>query len=468
MPRLAGAILTAVALVPWLACIDSQPYRCSDDDDCVSVAGPGVCEASFYCSYDDEECDSGRRYSDLAGPFAEQCTEPEAGTGPGTSGGVTSDGTGDSGETSEATTATTGDDASTGETGDVPSGMPRWEHVFMGSGGGNDTFKGVLLLEDGDLLVVGNETGLTSDAAFVRFTPDGDVVEHALYDVGQAFDQVLSLVDRGGGEVWVCGRGDPAAQQPRAWVAAIDPNDLSAPLIEATLDHDTCMAIGVLDDATLVAAGQNYKAGTWTYEFSPTSPDTGTTTSQTLGSTDTWAVARSREPGELFLGGFVGGTGAVRRYADGALGPDLFTSDGPGRVQGLALEAERMVAGGYESEGSLATPWVTARAYDGAEHWTWRPDTTDPMGAEIEAVAIDAAGNSILVGFGGAPSRQRWIVKLDPSGLERWSVRLPLHTEGGYDIARDVVVLPDQDLVVVGELRNADGTFDAWIGRLAP
>ena len=113
------AILGAAA-IPW-GCSLSNTFNCQADDQC----NGGTCEAEGYCAFPDEECSSGRRYGDLAGPLSGKCvpvggtdTDPTttaapSGSGSGSassSGEATSGGTG---MTSPLTTLTPPDDSST-------------------------------------------------------------------------------------------------------------------------------------------------------------------------------------------------------------------------------------------------------------------------------------------------------------------------------------------------------------------
>jgi hypothetical protein len=70
--------LCIVALVA--SCYRLGAYACENDDNCIDGAKRGVCEATNYCGYPDEECASGRRYDDLAGDgLAGECVMPGAG-----------------------------------------------------------------------------------------------------------------------------------------------------------------------------------------------------------------------------------------------------------------------------------------------------------------------------------------------------------------------------------------------------
>jgi hypothetical protein len=67
-------------LCPLLAlvasgCIPVDAFECSGNDGCVRNGVQGHCEAEGVCSYEDEECDSSRRYSPNAGALANRCVE---------------------------------------------------------------------------------------------------------------------------------------------------------------------------------------------------------------------------------------------------------------------------------------------------------------------------------------------------------------------------------------------------------
>jgi hypothetical protein len=65
----------AAAAIPLSSCLRSTQYQCNSATECARTGGPGYCEATGYCSFDDTTCDSGRRYGDLSGPFAGQCVD---------------------------------------------------------------------------------------------------------------------------------------------------------------------------------------------------------------------------------------------------------------------------------------------------------------------------------------------------------------------------------------------------------
>lgn len=112
------------------ACTESGAFVCSGDDSCGSG---GICEADGWCSFADEECNSGRRYGSESGAQSGQCVvSMDMGT---SSGGVVT--TGAHGETS-STDAPTSSPPSSGSTSGATSDAATGEDESS-SGGGIDT-----------------------------------------------------------------------------------------------------------------------------------------------------------------------------------------------------------------------------------------------------------------------------------------------------------------------------------------
>ena len=124
--RIAGSI-SALALSGGLAagsCGGSDVFACVSDAQCVEGGAAGYCEVDGYCSFDDDTCDSGRRYGEHAlSGTANTCvpvgspTTSVGSTGPGPTTGETTTqppgdttglpvGTTDGGSTGPACTAT--------------------------------------------------------------------------------------------------------------------------------------------------------------------------------------------------------------------------------------------------------------------------------------------------------------------------------------------------------------------------
>jgi uncharacterized protein YuzE len=71
----ASRLVTSVALIAASGCADlPDAFTCTDVSQCSDQGLAGYCEPSGYCSFDDEACDSGRRYGSYAREdLAEAC-----------------------------------------------------------------------------------------------------------------------------------------------------------------------------------------------------------------------------------------------------------------------------------------------------------------------------------------------------------------------------------------------------------
>ncbi len=86
MRRLGVIAVVTVAAAGW-SCRLEQSFRCEVDDNCAEELGNGICEPSGYCSFDDPECDSGRRYGKYAAQeLAGVCVSADASASSSTTG----------------------------------------------------------------------------------------------------------------------------------------------------------------------------------------------------------------------------------------------------------------------------------------------------------------------------------------------------------------------------------------------
>ena len=132
--------LALVVIVPLGSCIELGVYRCDGPEAC----GEGTCEANGYCSYIDEECPSGRRYSELAGEgLADDCVDAND----------------------------SGTEDSSGDDGTPQSGDVVWEATIAGADHFRDLAWGVVFLGSGDVVVGGVEgtAAAANDMLLARF-----------------------------------------------------------------------------------------------------------------------------------------------------------------------------------------------------------------------------------------------------------------------------------------------------------
>lgn len=477
------------------ACVDLQAFTCSDDAQCTS-GGEGVCEDTGHCSYPDAECDSGRRYGDLAGAgLSGQCTTMAAGTS-GSGGGTSSDGgssTTPALETSSSSDGTSEDtvtplpvcgdgvvegDEECDELDDVDgdgcntdcvrSGSPRWSVVVASDGGGSDRLFGLTQLASGDLVAAGHIQAATRDVLVMRFTVDGREVQRVVHDVEGGLDEAEAVAQGGLGALYVCGRATVGGVT-RPWVGSWDAQLDGSPVLEGALPASlsgNCHDIAYTDSIDVVAVGGT--GGTaWSYTFPDDDIAGGEETVVSLAGANRLKEVVRAPDASIYVAGQLGDRGVVHRPPSALdLGPALVETPEVVELQSMVVTDDTIFVGGLLREvPGVDDFWVVAYELDGAERWRYAPDL--PAIDEVEDIAVDGAGNVYAIGHRVSEDPDRWVGKLDPAGELVWE-RSDYPGSEGDDRGRSIEVLDDGDLVVVAEVIDAGGELDGWIARLAP
>lgn len=463
-------------------CVDLGPYRCDELDDCRRGEVVGVCEPTGYCSYPDEDCPSGRRYSDLAGALADDCVAQDS-TGTTSTGGTTSsassstdggtiparcgDGNVDPGEACDDENEIDGD--SCNRDCFLPR-VPDWEDVVPGGVDEHEELRGVALLPSGDIVATGNAVVAGDrEGLVVHWDPQGQWVTStyvALSPVGVE-DFVDAVALRNGGSLILAGRAqfDGAG----AWLAYYDIVDhaLVEPVVPLAYVPPDAV---VHDDVGVVVVGGSYhEARSWaqTFNFELT-PQGEPFAEQTSGQDDgLYGVDTDFTATRRLAAAQREGRAALLQLDPGAFTP-LWLHDRTSRAQDLVIGHGRIVVGGHESGEASVAAMLQVFALDMTPQWSWSFDLTPTeVGDEVEAVAMDPAGNVIAVGFVGLAAQDARVWTFAPDGAPAWSWGWvdPLP---GDDAARDIAVDDEGGFVVVGERRGDADDLDGWIVRFAP
>jgi cysteine-rich repeat protein len=139
---------------------------------------------------------------------------------------------------------------------------------------------------------------------------------------------------------------------------------------------------------------------------------------------------------------------------------------GPISAGGLAMAegGEFVLVGVIQQGGNDAL--IRRHDADGGELWTAVHAGADGGSDAAAGVAVDAAGELIVVGreFTDAQGFDVWIRRYGPDGTPGWSATVD-GPAGGNDWASDVAVGPDDTFVVVGRVEQGDGFADAWLRK---
>lgn len=472
-PARARAWLLAV-LAP--GCIELGVYQCEQANAC----GTGVCEPSGYCSYEDETCDSGRRYSELAAAeLARTCVEPDpADTGP-----DDDDDDDDSGGVAECGNGIveTGEDCDDGDTVEGngcnadcrESGRIVWTAEIAGAGSGRDTGWAVGILGSGDVIAGGaEEVAGADDMLLARFDRDAGTAVwtwRAGDDEGPADDRIEAVTITAIGQVVAGGIRNRVAEPDSAWVGAFDADGES--IFE---DHPPgYVVLGLTTNAAgFIAAGAG-PGGDGSDEGVVASYWEGATqpvwvVGSSLAGDDYYTAVDRIAEDEVVAIGVQDGQAIVDRISSEGVTriATLDAGDGPGFAQSGLVDGSDVIIAGFADTTFAHDAWLARLHPDGSPAWNRVDRAVDlEVDEELEGVALDAEGNLIAAGFVTLDAKQARVCKYDPAGEPLW---IRDFDQPGSSVARAVDVDGDGYVAITGETIGADGTFDFWVARLAP
>jgi hypothetical protein len=440
------------------ACARIGGYECSDDAQCSTHDG-GRCEDTGYCSYPDADCPSMRRYGEHAGALSGACTQPAAVDATTIASGSTSpaDESGPAGRL----------EATAGSTGELPHGEPVWQFFHDGRGG-DDAFNAVVAIAGEGFFVAGEQAVADSglDVLLARYDGPDQRAWLVTFDGGLGgTDTAYGLVLSSAGTLFATGqRGVESGIE--AWIGAFQPEDggdgwsqlQSAPGVVGrdvayTVDGRV-VAVGAqsFSGGGFVALHYNYGPQIWAYPVA----DVELVAVSAFGDS---VVVGGRRLGQLYLA-----TADEAGLVDIAVVPG--PASGPDLIQDVVRTEDDVFAVGYVATQTSLDRWL-GRFPIGREPG-WEFSEGDPAyDEELEALVVDGAGDVCAVGFVTEVDKDSFVACWSPAGELRWS-RADFELSDGDDIARDVAITDDGQLLVVGEARTPAGMVDGYAMRLVP
>lgn len=109
--------MLALAVLAFAATGCNESFECAADSHCQSDGVAGFCESIGHCSFPDEDCETGRRFGELAGTLSNMCVPPDEDVTSGPQESTGSIGSSSGGITTSLPDTTTGSDPASSTSG---------------------------------------------------------------------------------------------------------------------------------------------------------------------------------------------------------------------------------------------------------------------------------------------------------------------------------------------------------------
>lgn len=461
-------------------CVRLDAYVCARDEDCLRGDEFGVCEPARYCSYEDGDCDSGRRYSELAGELANECTDAPATTsatgsptGEPTSGSAGSgggdplcgDGTRDDGEEC--------DDGNDGD-GDgcnadcVRSGALLWSVAVAGSAGEIDSGQAITRLASGGIVATGwlHDAATDDDVWVARYDADGaQLWANTVGGPADQDDRGLGIAQASSADLFVGGYLRDADSRDASIFIVTPAGELVETLdISGTDVHgvsafgDSVVVVGESSGGGFVEAVGLLGDSVWREQGAD--GEDRFFGVQATGSQDAFVVGQSL--GNAWLGRATP-TGLVTIDARDGSAADLDLA------QAVVVGEQRVFAAGLLVTDAAPDIWIAGYDIGAAGPPAWESAgciEPSPVQQAAVALAIEPSGDLIAGGYTTLDDRDAWLARLTVDGDCVWGRAYPEFD--GDSAITSVAVDPSGRMYVAGEITGDDGSIDAWVAAFAP
>jgi cysteine-rich repeat protein len=506
-----GVLVAAVAGAH--GCVVGGTFVCTADEQCPQ----GSCEAAGFCSFPDDACGSGRRFSEWAGGALANACAPTVGSessssSSGASGDETSSTTlaPDLGPPAERKPSSIScgnavieidepcDDGNEID-GDgcnhdcVVSGTPLWTVVEDGPNSGEDYAHAVATVVGGNAIVTGRDGANAGDLFVKGYAGTDGVKLWSKQESSSATEEGRTVATDDGIRFFVGGFVTSAQTGESVFTRAFDLDRTDDPGIawtkNAALQGDDRVLAAALrpDHAELLVFGYSRAPDDTTTHVRAYQVDDGTPTWNVTPDIDT-AMAQLEDDardgivtteGRVFVVGAIVAPGQGGR-SDGWLAElDVAMSPaglgfGPLARSGTADAVDVISAIAEAPDGTLVVAGQLAQRgfyarYDlGLDQLEMHiPDPVSP--SEILGLAIDGTGAVITVGYTTSElhGRDIEVVKYLVDGTRLWRDRED-GSAGEDDVGRGVAIGADDSVIAVGNLREIVTGSDLWVRKYAP
>jgi len=352
------------------------------------------------------------------------------------------------------------------------SGDQKWIATYTSPGYLYDAAGAIAVDNQGRVYVTGMSGGINGgDLVTLRYSRLGDLEWVSTYSGANGDDQGNAIALDSHGNVYVTGASDSLSTYSDYITIKYDTTGVI--LWTARYDGPALVNGDVAADLTVDDSGNVYVTGV--------SPGVSTSgdyvTIKYSGAGETEWIARYNGPangydigidlamdgrGDIIVTGYGAGNDAIATVKYNSSGDQLWEAVSPGSSAfELAVDyAGNIIVVGYSLEGiNVYTTWK----YDPDGIEQWRATYRGPGSSHnyCTAVVTDAIGNIYVTGRNSVPngSSDYATIKYDPSGVEQWVATYDGPGGGGSDLAWDVALDRSANVYVTG-YGPGDGSFD--------
>jgi len=344
------------------------------------------------------------------------------------------------------------------------SGAQVWE--IRSSRAAYDSFLGVTTHGDGSIFVSGSQAVNGQERLLARFAPNGDLVWSKAYE--EADSGALLAVGTSGSRLYAAGMTN--SDKRSVWVGGFDLDGelVWKDVVSSEFGHSYATGLSPIPDGGFVVVGLKTVDGglaeVWTRRYGAEG-----SVEWTQGRPINDKALYSQGPGISFseqriVVGFYSEPGFAElmvAYPPSGGDPLLdVISMNSGPIYGVAEAAMGDIfVTGWETQVG-----ISVRRYDTQGVILW--SSFDCSGGAGRALAVDAQGDVVVIGDGpGSTMSNIRLCKFSPDGKLRWGK--DIDGGEGNDFGRAVAILPDDRIVVAGEM-YLNGDYHGWLSVYSP
>jgi uncharacterized delta-60 repeat protein len=366
-----------------------------------------------------------------------------------------------------------------------------WEHTHGGDANIAESGQGVAVDSAGNVLVAGyviNE--LENPDIFVRkYDPDGTELWTQIVDGDAAGDdRAYGIAADADDNVWVVGDNFVADNDLDMWIAKFDGagTALWSFLVPGPVgETDTALDVTVDEGGNAAVVGFSRAATNdydiWVGRYDPDGTELWTDLVPGAGVDDRGVGVTVDADGNIVAIGYVSAQDGrtdvwLRKYDPdgGEVWTQLWESLGGGNDRGhdvaASVDGFLVVTGYTPGGGANLDVWIARLTGEGEVVWFQNYGSPNLLDDHGNGIALDSEGNIVVAGFKSVTDKNRdiWMRKQNAETTQVVWTQVVIGDGGDRDQALDVAIDADDNVLVTGEIREAESNGDIWVAKFGP